>query len=65
MENFNSFKGLNEKELVEINGGGLAEDVGYVAHAVVDGVCAVGNAIADAAEWVGEQASAAWDWITG
>lgn len=65
MENFNSFKGLNEKELIEINGGGLAEDVGYVAHAIADAACTVADAVVDAAEWVGEQASAAWDWITG
>ncbi|MGY3792190.1 bacteriocin [uncultured Aquimarina sp.] len=54
MENLNSFKGLSEKELIEINGGGLVEDIGYAAHAVVDGVCTAAN-------WVAEKAEAAYD----
>lgn len=50
MKNLSEFKGLNEKELIEINGGGLVEDVGYAAHAVADAACTAYNYVADKVE---------------
>ncbi len=48
---------LDNNELMDINGGGLVEDIGYAAHAVVDAVCTAAEAIADAV-------SDAWDYVT-
>lgn len=48
---------LNQNELLNTNGGDLVEDIGYAAHAIVDGVC-------QAADWVAETASDAWDEVT-
>ncbi|MBE7632876.1 hypothetical protein [Tenacibaculum finnmarkense] len=55
MKNLDFCKELSSVELVEINGGGLVEDIGYAAHAVSDGICTAGR-------WVADRASDAWDW---
>lgn len=52
------FKTLNHNELIEINGGGLVEDIGYAAHYIKDKVCEAYCATKQAL-------SDAWDWVRG